>query len=146
MLTFDQQGYLKPYEPIETDLETFEKTFAISSVRKAIFEQYLAYLSDLQEIIPNEFYQWIDGSFVTKKPLPFDLDVVTFVENDIYKKNKVKLENIKIKYPKIDAYFAPLFANGHPDFFKNHIIKLEWERIYVGNRRLHPKGIIQINF
>lgn len=146
MLTFDQQGYLKPYEPIETDLETFEKTFAISSVRKAIFEQYLAYLSDLQEIIPNEFYQWIDGSFVTKKPLPFDLDVVTFVDIAVYNSNSYKLLSLKNKYDRLDAYYGLLYPLEHPKSYKNQYLTLHWKEIYRNNRSIHPKGFIQINF
>ena len=66
MLQFDKQGYLKPYQPIETDLVTFERIFANNKVRQLLFKEYLTYLDDLNKIIPNGFFQWIDGSFVTK--------------------------------------------------------------------------------
>jgi hypothetical protein len=146
MLIFDQQGYLKPYEPIETDLETFEKTFAISSVRKAIFEQYLAYLSDLQEIIPNEFYQWIDGSFVTKKPLPFDLDLVTFVPHSFYDKEIKKLLSLKRRYNLIDGYYVKDYPFNHIKSFETKIQQMNWRDIYGSDRYDRRKGFIQLNF
>jgi hypothetical protein len=145
MLIFDQQGYLKPYEPIETDLETFEKTFAISSVRKAIFEQYLAYLSDLQEIIPNEFYQWIDGSFVTKKPLPFDLDVVTFVPFDIYIEKLERLKKVSKRYMQIDAYIMADYPKTHRRYLESSIDKIYWQDVYGKDRFGRKKGFILLN-
>ena len=147
MLTFDSNGYLKPYKPIETDLTVFEQTFATNAVRKLIFEQYKLYLVDVQNIIPNgDFFQWIDGSYVTKKPMPFDIDLVTFVDFRFLKENKIYFEGLKGKYNKIDGYFAPLFPSNHPDAYKNHLLKLDWKELYIRNRSIHPKGFIQINF
>ena len=38
-ILFDENGYLKPYEPIEMTLDDFEQTFVFNAQRKDIFNQ-----------------------------------------------------------------------------------------------------------
>ena len=40
MLTFDEDGYLTPDEPIEVDFETFIREFVINEHRADIFTEY----------------------------------------------------------------------------------------------------------
>jgi len=47
--------------------------------RRAIFEEYLALVEALRNLEIGPFFQWINGSCVTQKAHPRDLDVVTFV-------------------------------------------------------------------
>jgi hypothetical protein len=51
-MTFDQYGYLMPYEVIPTDLETFVQVFVQgfgeSHTRTPIFEAHFDYLNQLQ--------------------------------------------------------------------------------------------------
>ena len=87
-MTFDQYGYLMPYEVIPTDLETFKQVFVHgfpnSNTRPKIFREYVAYLDRLRQIIDGEFYQWIDGSFVANVLNPDDIDFITWVEIKTY--------------------------------------------------------------
>ena len=66
LLDFDENGLLKPYDIISSDLPTFKDFFvekiALSQTRKALFESYLRYLETIRSVIPSNFYQWIDGS------------------------------------------------------------------------------------
>ncbi len=82
-MEFDELGFLSPYKLIETDLETFESVFVSnfknSDTRKKVFQNYLSYIHDFKNQISNNFYQWIDGSFVTSKLNPNDIDIVTFL-------------------------------------------------------------------
>lgn len=55
----------------------------------------------------ENFYQFIDGSFTTKKTFPKDIDVVTFVESDFFSKNAVKLLDLRDNFNKIDCFFVP---------------------------------------
>lgn len=147
MLTFDSNGYLKPYKPIETDLTVFEQTFATNAVRKLIFEQYKLYLVDVQKILPDGgFFQWIDGSYITKKPMPFDIDLVTFVPFNIYNENVKKLQALKWKYDKIDGYFVRMFPAEHRLAFETTLQKHQWLDVYGTDRLERPKGFIQIKF
>jgi len=54
MIEFDENGFLKPYDLIETNLEIIKEIFVegmpLSSTRKAIFESYLSYNEELRNI------------------------------------------------------------------------------------------------
>ncbi|MEN9612871.1 MAG: hypothetical protein RLZZ628_3685 [Bacteroidota bacterium] len=81
-MEFDLIGHLVPYTVIETDFERFEKIlvydFPNHSSRYEILSGYKLYLEKLKQIIGNSFFQWVDGSFVTDKLNPNDIDIVTF--------------------------------------------------------------------
>ena len=66
--TFDIRGNLQPPEIIDLSFEELEdifvRTFEDTSTRHQIFANYKQFLTDIQEIIPSTFVQWIDGSFV----------------------------------------------------------------------------------
>jgi hypothetical protein len=94
-MEFDAFGHLIPYEVIETDLATFEAVFVTafpgSMARRTIFEAYLDYLARLKGAFGVGFQQWIGGSFVTLKPEPADLDVVTFLDFRLYERSPRRL-------------------------------------------------------
>ena len=159
-MEFDDLGYLSPCSVIETNLETFEKIFIskfeYSDTRKKLFQNYLSYIHNFKNQISENFYQWIDGSFVTSKLNPNDIDIVTFLDAGIYENNLVKLVdfqgvNLKMEQ-KLDCYFVKEYPVGH----KNHEIithydSLEWFHLFSKSRvqkngKRYSKGIIQINF
>ena len=144
MFQFDNNGYLKPYQPIITDIKGFEKQFANSAVRKVIFKEYLLFLEELQGIQPHSFMQWINGSFTTQKPLPFDIDLVTFVDYSTYFMNVQKFKKLEKKYSKIDAHFSVDFPEGHRKAYETHLDKLYWQDVYGTDRYSRPKGFLQI--
>lgn len=156
-LVFDEKGNLHPYSIINLDLETFQKVFVTqhehSVTRKRLFENYQVYTNDLIKIISRPFFQWIDGSFVTKKLNPGDIDVVTFVDYQVFKERRLLFmdrQNLKATQG-IDSYFVRLFPVGHPDHFITQFNMIEWQELFGYSRRdennlIHRKGIIQINF
>ncbi|NBB19018.1 hypothetical protein GVN20_06585 [Runella sp. CRIBMP] len=83
-MKFDEYGYLIPYEVISAELVTFKQVFVNgfpnSVSRTSIFDEYEQYILRIQQIINGPFYQWVDGSFTSKKLNPRDIDVVTFVD------------------------------------------------------------------
>ena len=64
---FDENGYMKPYRPIEMDLKQFQDIFVFNTHRQKLFDTYLGYLDFLKEMGVGQFKQWIDGSYVTQK-------------------------------------------------------------------------------
>jgi len=80
-LNFDKFGNLTPYQAIEVDLDTLESYFVTafpkSTTRKRLFENYLRYIYRFQDEVFPFFEQYINGSFVTKKENPKDIDIVT---------------------------------------------------------------------
>jgi hypothetical protein len=155
MIEFDENGFLKPYDIIETDLATIEKIFVedvpLSSTRKAIFEGYLSYNEELRKIIPAGFMQWIDGSFTTKKVNPNDIDIITFVDFEVYNANEKQIDELRRTRQTtnriIDGYFVKIYPENHKhrNWYEND--KMQWLFTFnrVKNTKL-SKGFLQINF
>ncbi len=92
-LSFDSDGLLVPYTAVISDLKSFKKTFVSgfpgSTTRGGIFGNYLDWLATFRSSVCEAgFYQWIDGSFVTRKNNPNDLDIVTFVDSRVFIQKK----------------------------------------------------------
>ena len=89
MLSFDHRGNLTPYELIQANVNEFKHFFVDriqSRTRLDNFNKYIKYSEDLKSLLEGKtLKQWINGSFVTKKTNPKDIDVVTFLEHDIIK-------------------------------------------------------------
>ena len=88
---FDKKGYLTPYEVIFCDsLEALEYSFVTcfssSLSRRRIYMGFLEYLFDMGNCLKRIGYQgtwkvWIDGSFVSPKTNPNDLDLLNILED-----------------------------------------------------------------
>jgi len=159
-LNFDIRGNLKPYEVIEISMETFQKTFVNpfdeESLRQELFDNYNHYMKDFSALITYDFFQLIDGSYVTNKKKPKDIDLITVLDYRDYEKNKVILEKEfasiagRKKY-KVDAYVVANYPKSH----KKHIFTksdlLYWRNLFGKTRvnrakKQYEKGIIQLNF
>ena len=159
-MEFDSQGNLFPYKVIEIDLEEFEKLFITnfpnSESRNRLFQNYLAYIQKIKNEIDSTFYQWIDGSFVTSKLNPNDIDLVTFLNFEIYENSLPKLTDFQgdklKKEQNLDCYFVKEYPIEH----KNYEVitkydSVEWFHLFSKTRvhrngKRYSKGIIQINF
>ncbi|WP_064197950.1 MULTISPECIES: DUF6932 family protein [Emticicia] len=154
LINFDEKGFLKPYEIIHSDLQSLKAIFVdnieISKTRKPLFDNYLEYLAIIKDVIPNNFHQWIDGSFITQKQNPNDIDIVTFINYQDFERNIKTFDSLrKWRYDKtkgVDGYFVPIFPENHR---KNAIFKMEqqeWKFQFGNDRNGNKKGIIELNF
>lgn len=150
-----QHGYLTPYEVILTDFETFEqvfvKEFSEMSKRQRWFNNYLSYMDSLKQVIGADFVQWIDGSFISRKFNPNDIDFLTFIDFESYQQHEKEIEKFRLRrYSRklgTDGCFVKVYPSNHP---LHNIYQIECKRWlfdftteYVTKR---PKGIIQLNF
>ena len=82
MIEFDKYGNLVPYDIIPTTLPDIEKYFVNQMKNKdhrfQLFSSYLKYTQQLTQLINTDYYQWINGSFVTKSLKPNDIDFISF--------------------------------------------------------------------
>ena len=158
-MEFDLIGHLTPSTVIPTTFETFEtllvQSFSKDSTRHSILEGYKKYLIKLKSILNVGFYQWVDGSFVTEKINPNDIDIVTFVDYKVFFSKETALMGLtspesKLIY-KVDAAFVPVYPINH----KLHQVTVWdihfWENFYGHTRpdnqnNKMPKGFIQLNF
>lgn len=156
---FDIRGHLQPEGLIEIALEEFRKTFVEhfedSRSRKSIFDNYLRYTKDLRDTIGVSFSQWIDGSFVSNKENPRDIDFATFIDWQIYAQNVQEIDTKFSKwavgnfYENLDAYTIceyPIGHEFHPIFLADRVYWNEWFSNSRFNRlkKRFSKGFIQI--
>jgi len=159
-LIFDQRGNLQPYDKIKLTLEEFKfffvERFSENSRRNLIFESYQKFLIDFSENVSNNFVQWINGSFVTSKEFPNDIDFVTFVNHEVFEaKEKLihehfRLEGAKNKYG-VDAYTVRQYPEDHSKYMlyqSDWVYWFNWFRQTKKNRakKKFPKGFIEIDF
>ena len=122
-LEFDERGYLKPYGIVNITLDEFiaffVDAFPATSSRHSIFQRYRQYLEEISAQVNGSFEQWINGSFVTDKENPKDIDFVTFIDHTIFahKENLIeeqfRLEGARRRY-NLDAYTVRVYPEDHP--------------------------------
>jgi hypothetical protein len=96
---FNSRGFIMPYQRVNSSVEEirkiFVKPFPQSDTRQEIFEHYLDYLNEFKALITPHFTHWLDGSFMSKKLNPNDLDFVSFITVFMSKRKKKFLELLK---------------------------------------------------
>lgn len=149
METFNEKGLLNPgfFEYKLDEIQTiFVDEFKESQTRKRNFEGFNYWLAELLNIcVPNEI--WIDGSFVTNKINPNDIDIVAFIEYQDYCENVERINSLK----KIgnnnfcDTYiaFSPNDTNPYNSKFINN--RNYWRGQFGFDREDNPKGMIKIS-
>ena len=151
MLNFDENGYLTPHAAVESNLVEMRETLIFTAHRRRLFDQYLAFVADLQRLDIGNFTQWIDGSFVSRKPYPNDIDLVTFVDFDVYRRKGSRILDLGRLYSDIDCYFEVVYSARHPLFDKNGWERAHWMNVYgktspnAFQKRI-KKGFIQLKF
>ena len=157
-LTLNIYGYLTPAHPIPTTLQEFRAAFVDSrndsTHREIVFESYLMYSHDLMELV-GPFVQWVDGSFVTGKLRPRDIDVVTFVPDATLEQFQEELVPFKSRhssvYPAVDPYFIKTYPEGHPKFSHYLSDRAYWLDLFSKTRmdrrkRRFDKGFVELAF
>ncbi len=147
-LQFDSWGYLIPDKPIVVSLDLFREMFGFNEYRRDLLQQHADLLTQLRAMGIRGIDQWVDGSFVTTKPLPNDLDVVTFVPFDLHQQHEQHLRELFAEYDKLDAYAIRVFPESHPKHFLTTLDGIEWLSLFTRSRkdprtnRRHAKGFV----
>jgi hypothetical protein len=147
-MQFDENGFLTPYEPIETDLKKFQDIFTFNLHREELFKNYLNLLDAFKTLPLTNYYQWVDGSFATLKPYPRDIDLVNFVNAHQYRQFESKLIYLAkiFKDKGLDMYWIAIYPKND---FKNAITTYttyEFQELYGTDRLNRKKGFLQIKF
>lgn len=159
MIEFDNKGFLIPDDAIPSTLQEFEQVFVKqmpTEQRKQHFESYLNYSKELKNLCGGiELIQWIDGSFVTKKENPNDIDLVTFLDFESTKSIHHLLENFKEPLSKtvygVDAYIVYTYSKEHKKYFFQQSDTAYWidrfTKTRVNNKgQKFSKGFLEIKF
>ena len=157
-LQFDRNGFLTPPTVLETRLdlveEAFVNKFVWSKTRGQLFENYLQFVFDLQRDVFPYFEQWLDGSFVTQKLNPKDIDIVTFLDYRVFKSKEEALErywSFNMEHKKLDTYFVIEYPPDHPLHHLTLHDQTHWKNIFGATRAdelgvRHPKGFLKLIF
>lgn len=159
-LIFDQRGNLQPYEKIKLNLDEFEAffvdNFPDNDQRKQIFDNYLKFVNDFSAKISSNFIQWINGSFVTAKEHPNDIDFVTIISYEIFEsKEKLIHENFRLEGARknygVDAYTIRQYPKEHKKYMLYHSDWVYWYNWFSQTKKnrakkKYSKGFIEIEF
>jgi hypothetical protein len=161
MINFDERGHLS--KPFELNMSQFQELFVDkwppeTSTRHAIFDTFEKYLADFQDIITPDFEMWIDGSFVTQKSNPQDIDFVSFIDYTVYFKEVKLIDNQFNKYGTktfygklLDGYVSPIYPEGHKDAYDTRANEVYWFNQFSSTKpdrfkKKYSKGFIKIKF
>ena len=154
ILDFDDRGNITPYQTVELNLGdcygAFVQNFVLSLTRRDLYENLVQYRLDVFESVGATFPQWLDGSFVTQKSDPEDIDLVNLIPFDTTLDHKIEslLPYFTVggsleKY-KIDAHLIPVYPKSDPRAENMELRKTYFKRWFGHDREGHPKGFITI--
>lgn len=117
MLEFDKHGFLTPYDAISSDFETLESSFLFNQQRANLYLELLTLLKDFKEKDIRFVKIWINGSFISKKILPNDIDIVFFVDFSVYLQNEDYFSMLYRNRKNIDCQFISVYPENHKKHF-----------------------------
>ena len=144
MLNFTDSGLLTPREAIEVSrpifYDQFVRAFSTSQTRARLFNEWINYNKLLRSEIGQDFFQWIDESFVTLKQNPKDIDLVSFIPHQLYERHHRVLDNLWTD----NWEQKGIYPANHPAF--DYETKRDWEQWMPLNRMItqHPKGFLTL--
>jgi len=159
-LKFDERGNLKPYGKNNQNLNEFKdmfvENFTTESTRHAIYSNLEKYISEFKTEITSNFKLWINGSYVTDKMNPGDVDIVILVDREIAVKKEDLLQSkylnkASLKEFNIDAYIVRTYPEDHKKYGITLSDLLYWEHWFSNSKKnrakkRYPKGYIELVF
>ncbi|NCC53792.1 MAG: hypothetical protein EOM20_21660 [Spartobacteria bacterium] len=154
-MTFNDNGYLDAgiYDMEIDEMEgSFVDAFPASNTRSGVFSGYRRHHADLISV-GLEVEEMIDGSFISTKNDPGDIDFVCFVnahELDRLPQEKKELFHNLVSGKKTrdaylcDAYFCPIVPEDDPLFPKLRAQRKYWMGEFGYDRLDRPKGIVRV--
>ncbi|GAB2562400.1 DUF6932 family protein [Spirosoma areae] len=153
-LEFDANGFLIPYVPVTSDFDTvrrvFVEEFPTSTTRQPIFERYQECNARLRQLLPDGFKQWVDGSFVSRKIDPNDIDVLTFIDAARYWQHEETFRALRREFAtgagRVDVRVIQVYPEGnqHRNWYESDYT--EWLFIWsqTNTRPRLKKGFIEL--
>ena len=152
----DADGLLPPGRHTASVAEVkaaFVDPFGGSASRMAIFTGWRMHRESLQNVVPG-MYQWIDGSFVTSKPDPGDIDVVTFIDGVQYDAmpdwrralgQSLMLGHGNQQFWNVDSFAVPVVPATHPTHAAYAQAEQYWDDLWSKVRgATRQKGYLEV--
>jgi hypothetical protein len=153
MLNLSEDGFLSPGRhrcQIDDFWELCVKSFAGNSHRQQLFQEWKLYNDRLQRIVESHrLTQWIDGSFVTNKLAPNDIDFVTFIPHHLYEPQKDGLiefySTVSLYTNGLDAYICPVYPTEHANYQLTRHYRTIWMKRFKNIKNTSgEKGFLEL--
>lgn len=159
-ITFDQHGHLMPYEIIDLDLEAvkwhFVAEFGQSGHRKLLYQSFESLIEKLKNEIIGSFFILVDGSFVSTKENPADIDFVVFMPIAEFEKSSPLFQSLDYNRKQIHrqtglhVFVSYFCSGGHPQFIEANALFDKWTNWFSHTKLIDgvalPKGIVRVKF
>ncbi|QKG55657.1 hypothetical protein GKZ68_02795 [Hymenobacter sp. BRD128] len=165
-LNYDTSGNLLPYGITNLTADEFIEEFYInplnqnrlSTTRQRLSQRFISFLEFIplflsHESHPLRFRLWMGGSFVSTKEHPSDIDVVLFLDAEVYHANEHNshrlpflYENCKMMFG-IDLHIIALRSKEDPLFYQSETETQHWRSCFSkdNSSEKRPRGLIQID-
>lgn len=156
---FDFDGFITPDQGVEISHEQmeglFRKDFPGEDRRQLLWENYRRWLHEFRMKISQEAEIWIDGSYVTKREIPDDMDILVLIDYLVWQEKEDVFRELKREYgntqPPLDIYHLLVYPENHPNDHLMNINKSEWLHLFTRTRpnrrrKVFKKGFMIINY
>ncbi|MGN7169286.1 DUF6932 family protein [Paenibacillus cellulositrophicus] len=134
--------------------QQFVQSFPQSQKRPDIYNNFKQWVEQLIDILPPQ-YIWLDGSYLTQKPEPNDIDLVAFYYPEDFKSQEQSLQvknliNVVSRAYNCDAYFSLSLEHWPPERIHQlpnnvSIMQTYWMGQFSFDRLRRPKGMVQFS-
>ncbi|MVM39176.1 hypothetical protein GO730_19200 [Spirosoma sp. HMF3257] len=153
MLQLSEDGLLPPGRhrcQIDDFFDLFVQEFTNNVHRQRLFQEWKSYSDRLRTRVgQNRLTQWIDGSFVTNKSIPNDIDFVTFIPCHLYEPCEDGLiefySTVSLHDKGLDAYICPVYPIEHTSYQLTRQYKAVWQNRFKKNKYSSgEKGFLEL--
>lgn len=126
--------------------------FPNSVRRRPLFERWVALREAIRRIVEVDS-DWLDGSYVTKKEEPNDIDMLTIVDEpaiealDEASKTLLKglvARELSRELHECHSFLLVSYPEGHPAHGVYQATRQYWENLFGHDRGGDPKGFLEI--
>lgn len=144
---FDNNGYLLPNdEPVLADSTSVNYHFGNSSVsRRHLWDSVEKLLSLLSLYLLPVNEVWLDGSFISQKTNPNDVDLVIFVNYSSFRATRDTLNTLSTSFADLDVKWIPVLeATDDLSSAINSLERMKWFILFTSDRNGVPKGFVSL--
>lgn len=132
--------------------QTLVSDFAASVTRRPLFDQSTEMLEAIQSLVPVQ-RQWINGSFVTTKVDPNDIDLVSHIDGEamdaLKPLQRMLLQGLIAAHwsrdvSGCDSFSVAVYPKGHPARATYEKIAAWWDGFFGVDRAGQPKGYVEL--
>lgn len=158
--SFDIRGYLRPYGKNKIKQGQFKEEFVDpfdeGSSRKKLYKGFIRYNQDLKALLNGgKYIQWVDGSFISTKIDPKDIDLVNMIDHKLVDKFEKELSRFTkrsgFENYGVDGYVVRIYPKDHPKYIRTKSDLVYWENWFSKSRlnrrkQRFSKGFVELEF